>query len=107
MERFGKILQRIGKKWGITSRWQLFLIMLVFALAGASVIPARHLIFAMFGFTAETPTVWKILTWLIFVFPLYQAFLLLYGFLLGQFRFFWEKEKRMFSFFRRKSQRTG
>ena len=102
-----KILQRIGKNWWITIRWLLFLIMLVFALAGSSVIPARYLMFALFGFTSETPTVWKILAWLVFVFPLYQSFLLLYGFLLGQFHFFWEKEKRMLSFFKRKSRRTG
>jgi hypothetical protein len=34
--------------------------------------------------------------YLILVLPLYQIFLLIYGFIFGQFKFFWEKEKLIF-----------
>jgi hypothetical protein len=35
------------------------------------------------------------------VFPLYQINLLIFGFLLGQFEFFWEKEKALVRFVKR------
>jgi hypothetical protein len=31
----------------------------------------------------------------LFVFPAYQILILVYGFLLGQFDFFWQKEKKL------------
>jgi len=37
----------------------------------------------------------KVIIWLAMVFPTYQAFLLIYGFIFGQFKFFWAKEKKM------------
>jgi hypothetical protein len=73
----------------------MLLILVVFSLAGISILPVRHAIFWVFGYTAETSLYLKGITWLILVFPAYQLFLLIFGFLLGQFDFFWEKEKRM------------
>ena len=35
------------------------------------------------------------LAYLLLVLPLYQIMLLIYGFIFGQFRFFWEKEKQL------------
>jgi hypothetical protein len=37
----------------------------------------------------------KVPTYLLLVFPTYQISLMIYGSLLGQFRFFWAKEKAM------------
>jgi hypothetical protein len=37
----------------------------------------------------------KTIAYILFVFPAYQVLLLTYGFILGQFSFFWEKEKKM------------
>jgi len=34
--------------------------------------------------------------YLLLVLPLYQIILLIYGFIFGQFNFFWEKEKQIF-----------
>jgi hypothetical protein len=34
--------------------------------------------------------------YLLLVLPLYQIILLMYGFIFGQFNFFWEKEKQIF-----------
>ncbi len=38
---------------------------------------------------------WKTLLYLLLILPLYQLFLLVYGFIFGQFSFFWEKEKML------------
>jgi hypothetical protein len=37
---------------------------------------------------------WKTVLYLLLVLPLYQIILLMWGFVFGQFSFFWEKEKQ-------------
>lgn len=75
--------------------------LVVFSLAGMSILPVRKLIFHLLHFDGQTPVWLKTIVWLLVVFPAYQIFLLLYGALLGQFRFFWEKEKKMGCWFLR------
>jgi hypothetical protein len=58
-------------------------------------------IFAILGIDGNDPVWLRILVWMITVFPAYQILLLLYGFLLGQFAFFWAFEKRMFGSIRK------
>lgn len=86
---------KLKKKWGITSTLQFILILVVFSLAGLAITQCRAPVFHVFGLTEETPMWLKVTVYLLCVFPLYQLFLLVFGALLGQFRFFWEKEKRM------------
>ena len=86
---------KLMKKWNINSWWDFWAIMLVFSLAGMCVVAVRKPFFHVIGITQETPFVVKFFCWLLIVFPSYQAGLLIFGFLLGQFPFFWEKEKQM------------
>ena len=69
--------------------------MLVFSLAGMMIVYERRPVFHILGITAATPFWVKFLAWLAVVFPAYQLNLIIFGSLLGQFRFFWEKEKKM------------
>ncbi len=85
----------LQKRWGLESTGQTMAVLLVFSLAGFSILPARRWVFEHLGIGAETPIWIKMLTWLLVVFPAYQIFLLLYGALFGQLAFFWEKEKRL------------
>lgn len=87
---------RLQQRWGLSSGWQVVAILLVFSLAGMSILPARRWFFHLMGVTVDTPFLLRFLLWLLIVFPSYQVFLLLYGAIFGQFAFFWEKEKRMF-----------
>jgi len=89
------MFDKLKTKWGIKSNFQIILIMVVFSLAGLSITQCRPIVFHIFGITAETPMWIKVVVYLLSVFPMYQAFLLIFGSLLGQFRFFWEKEKKM------------
>jgi hypothetical protein len=91
-----KIVQKLMTKWKITSLWDFTAIMLVFSLAGMFVVRVRKPFFVLIGITKETPFVIKFFCWLLIIFPSYQLGLLIFGFLLGQFSFFWEKEKQMF-----------
>lgn len=85
---------RLMKKWEIQSDLQYWIIMLVFSLAGMSVVWVRKPIFAWLGIGAQTPFFLKFLLWLAVVFPSYQVLLLTWGTLFGQFKFFWKFEKR-------------
>jgi len=92
---------KLKKKWNIDSNWDFIMIMIVFSIAGMSIVYVRKPLFYVLGITAATPFWIKFVTWLIIVFPTYQINLIIFGFLLGQFNFFWEKEKQMGRFFLR------
>ena len=101
-----KIVERLKKKWGIASNLDFTLIMIVFSLAGLNVSFSRKPIFHLLGVRDSTPLLLKIVLYLAFIFPTYQLSLLLYGFLLGQFGFFWNKQKTLFKFIRTKLLKT-
>jgi hypothetical protein len=88
-------LHLLQARWGVDNIVQVGLILLVFSLAGMSVVLLRKSFFSWLGFDDATAGWLKTLVYLIFIFPSYQLLLLIYGALLGQFRFFWEKEKKL------------
>ena len=91
-------ITRLKAKWGITSTGQVIAILVTFSLAGLSVLKIRRVFWPLFGFTKETPLWITVPTYLVMIFPTYQVMLLVFGTLLGQFRFFWAKEKALFLF---------
>lgn len=97
MENQGKatVLTRLQAKWGLDSLVQVIAVLVVFSLAGSSVVFLRKTFFGFLGFDENTSIWVKTITYILFVFPAYQILLLTYGFILGQFSFFWEKEKKM------------
>lgn len=101
-------LNKLKNKWQLESLLQVVAVLAVFTLTGSTVVFLRKFLFSLLGFDDATPFWIKTVTYLLFVFPAYQVMLLGYGFLLGQFRFFWEKEKKMVSrigrLFRKKTQ---
>jgi len=91
-----KLFERLKVKWEIRSNWDVLAILIVFAISGSSILFVKPIWYKMFGITEATPTWLRWLVWTAMVFPTYQGFLLIYGFLLGQFKFFWAKEKAMY-----------
>jgi hypothetical protein len=89
-------IQKLKFKWQLDSTLQVFLILLVFSLTGSTVVYLRKFLFALVGFDDSTPFWLKTITYLICIMPAYQLLILVYGFLLGQFDFFWKKEKKLF-----------
>ena len=92
-------IERLKRKWGISSSFQVVVICVVFSLAGLSITQIRPIVWTLFGFTPDTPMWIKVPTYIVMIFPTYQVMLLLFGTLLGQFSFFWAKEKAMLRFF--------
>ena len=87
--------ERLKAKWGISSNLSVILILVVFSLAGMSVLHVGRFFLGFVGVDEGTPFALKFLAWLFFIFPAYQVLLLMYGLLFFQFNFFWQKEKKM------------
>jgi hypothetical protein len=88
------LLSKLQSKWKLKSLWQVVLILVVFACTGFTVLLIKKPIFDFLGISMVEGGVWKTIVYLLLVLPLYQAILLIYGFIFGQFSFFWEKEKQ-------------
>ena len=86
-------LERLKTKWGLTSIGQVAVILIVFSVTGMSVVFLRKAFFDFLGFDEQTSLWLKSASYIVFVFPAYQVLILVFGFLFGQFAFFWDKEK--------------
>jgi hypothetical protein len=89
-------LKKLKEKWNIESNWQLFIILFVFSITGFSSLFIAKPILAFIGLTQETtsPWIYRPLR-LVLIFPFYQLLIIFYGWLFGQFQFFWNFEKKM------------
>ena len=89
-------LTKLQAKWNLKSLTQVVLVLIVFALTGFTILFIKKPIFDFLGVSMERGGIWKTVLYLLLVLPLYQIILLLWGFVFGQFSFFWEKEKQFF-----------
>ena len=84
------------ERWNIKSNWQIFVIILVFAITGSSAAMVSRPILHWFGVSKETQHIALYLVFYILIlFPVYQILLVSIGFIFGQFKFFWTFEKKM------------
>jgi hypothetical protein len=90
-------LHQLQKRWGVKSVFQVVMILLVFTCTGFSVLYVEEWILALLGVPKEIPDWLRVLLFIVITLPVYQILLLFYGFLFGQFRFFFAFEKRFFS----------
>jgi hypothetical protein len=87
-------LEKLKQKWGLKNLLQVVLVLLVFALTGTTIVLIKPYIFEFLNISRGNTTLLQNILYLILVLPLYQVLLLMYGFLFGQFNFFFEKEKQ-------------
>jgi len=84
------------ERWKISSSWQFFVIILVFAITGSSAAIISKSILQEFGISKETHHfLIYFLFYGIIIFPIYQILLISIGFLFGQFKFFWNFERKL------------
>ena len=90
------LFKLLEKKWIITYRWEIIRIFIVFAITGSSSVLIGKPIIALLGITKENlnPFVYWFL-YIIIGLIFYQILLVFFGWLFGQFQFFWEFEKKM------------
>ena len=87
-------MKKIKQRWGIRSNFQMFLILMVFAINGSLAVKIAEPLMEWIGLNrgTTTPFVYWFLRILI-IFPIYQITLVIVGALFGQFRFFWKYRK--------------
>ena len=89
-------MNKLKLKWGIESNFQIILILIVFAITGSLSLVVSDPILQFIGLSKDSVNPWIFTPLrLIIVFPVYQVLILIVGFLFGQFKFFWQFEKKM------------
>ena len=99
------MLEKLKQRWNIRSNYEVVIILVVFSITGSATVVLKKWIFDLIQITPETHLLIKIPVYIVVVLAVYNLLLLVTGFIFGQFKFFWEFEKRFFSrlLFRKKS----
>ncbi len=89
-------MKRLKKRWGVDSNLQIIVIIIVFAVTGSVATKLAAPLTEFFGMGREQTSAWLYwMTRILLIFPIYQMLLILFGWLFGQFKFFWAFEKKM------------
>ena len=89
-------MKKLKERWGIKSDWQLVAILITFAVNGSFAAWVAKPITHLFGISAETTVLWLYVPLrILLIFPVYQFTLPIVGWFFGQFRFFWNFEKKI------------
>ncbi len=82
-----KLIIILKERWGISSAWQVVVILIVFTLAGFSTMYSHQLIDYILGINSETDFYIKLVVFLLLILPLWMFFFLIWGIILGQKKF--------------------
>ncbi|MEC3907404.1 DUF6787 family protein [Tamlana sp. 2201CG12-4] len=89
-------MKKLKERWGIEHNWQIIIIMIVFAITGSTASYIGKPILNYLDITTENLGgfgYWSIRILVLFV--MYQIMLVCFGWLFGQYKFFWNFEKKM------------
>ena len=89
-------MNKLKEKWGITSNFQIIIILVVFSITGSVAVWIAKPVLNLVGLYKEIVSPWLFWPIRIFIiFPIYQILIVIIGGLFGQFKFFWAFEKKM------------
>jgi uncharacterized protein YybS (DUF2232 family) len=89
-------LEKLKERWGIEQNWEIIVILIVFAITGSTASFIGKPILNYLNVTTENLGgfgYWAIRVILLFI--MYQFMLVFFGWLFGQYQFFWNFEKKM------------
>ena len=86
-------IEKLKNRWKLKSAGQVVIVLIVFACTGFTILFLKKPILTLLAGEEGNTTLASVLYY-IFILPLYNIVLLAYGFLFGQFQFFWDFEKR-------------
>lgn len=86
--------EKLGNKWGVTPK-KAVLIFTIFGMTGTTLMFLKMPILNFLS--GGNPEIWLYFVYYIIIFPVFNLILLTYGFIFGEFKFFWNYEKKMFS----------
>ena len=90
------LFKKLEKKWELTYRWEMIRVFIVFAITGSSSAIVGRPFLKILGITNDN--LQPVLYWVLYVlisFICYQFLLITIAWLFGQFKFFWNFEKKM------------
>jgi hypothetical protein len=90
--------KKLKNRWRVDARWELIAIFMVFAITGSTAGRISSPIMQALGLGSDDISGW--LYWplrIVLIFPLYQIFLIIMGWIFGQFKFFYAFEKKTLS----------
>ncbi|TCK69201.1 hypothetical protein DFQ05_0721 [Winogradskyella wandonensis] len=90
------LFKKLENKWILDAKWEMIRVFIVFAITGSSSMFIGRPIIKLLGITKENLN--PILYWVLFIIIgliFYQILLVTFGWLFGQFQFFWNFEKKM------------
>lgn len=90
------MLDKLKQRWGITSNFQVVVIFIVFGITGSLSAKLAAPLTEYIGLQEGEVSGW--IYWpvrILLIFPIYQVLLVFFGWLFGQYRFFWDFEKKM------------
>ncbi|AJA67249.1 diacylglyceryl transferase [Myroides odoratimimus] len=89
-------MEKLKQRWGITSNWQMGVILLVFAITGSTAAYISKPILTSIGLDRATtnPFIYWVL-YIVLILPVYKVILICVGTIFGQHRFFWNFVMKM------------
>jgi hypothetical protein len=90
------LFKKLEKKWELTYRWEMIRVFIVFAITGSSSAIVGRPFLKIVGITNDN--LQPVLYWILYIligFIFYQILLITIAWLFGQFKFFWNFEKKM------------
>ena len=91
-----KMLEKLKRKWNIDSNFQIIIIIIVFSVTGSVAVWIAMPLLDFVGLDKTTLSPW--IFWPIrisIIFPIYQVLIVIIGALFGQFKFFWNFQKKI------------
>ncbi len=85
-------LKKLQERWNVESPIQVILILTVFALTGTTVVYLKGFLKPYIG-----DAWWMDIVYYVAILPVYNLVLLVYGFIFGQGKYFWNFEKKFFN----------
>ncbi|UJH67203.1 DUF6787 family protein [Allomuricauda sp. SCSIO 65647] len=88
--------KKLENKWKVSYRWEMIAIFIVFAITGSASAKLAGPLTDLLGLQKDAISGW--IYWpvrILLIFPIYQVLLVFFGWLFGQFKFFWNFEKKM------------
>lgn len=88
-------INKLQERWKLQSASQVIVILMVFACTGFTVMFLKRPVVAFFTGDGSQNLVFSVIYYIL-ILPVYNIILLFYGFVFGQFEFFWEFEKKTY-----------
>lgn len=88
-------MKRLKERWGITSNWRLFIILVVFAITGSLSAKLAKPLTEFVGISSDFWLYWPVR--ILIILPIYKVILLIVAWVFGEFDFFLKFVKKMLS----------